>query len=331
MISLTASAQNVGIGTALPQATLDVKGNHRFGGISKYITYDSISGKIIWNNSNLYVPSSQYIMQHSASAEGLYYNNGQLEYKNQTGNPVFYTNWTNGNAFFSGNVSIGINTPVFPLSFSQNLGDKISLWSNSTNSYGFGIQSSLLQIHTDIAAADITFGYGSSASFTERMRIKGNGNVGIGTSVPSPTLDVAGTARATSITTNNLTVSSGGQPSDFLIKTDVAGTVGFRKGHKGLGLNYIIALQGVYPSQSAPFKGGETYIGEVKLFSGDFAPFGWAICNGQTLPVMGNELLFAVIGTTYGGDGVNNFSLPDMRDRTSVGVGANWYIGEPSN
>ncbi len=69
--------------------------------------------------------------------------------------------------------------PAFPLSFNQNLGDKISIWSNSANSYGFGIQSSLLQIHTDIAAADIAFGYGSSSSFTETMRIKGNGALSI--------------------------------------------------------------------------------------------------------------------------------------------------------
>ena len=77
------------------------------------------------------------------------------------------------------NVGIGTLTPAFPLSFNQNIGDKISIWSNSTNSYGFGIQSSLMQIHTDVAEADIAFGYGSSSSFTETMRIKGNGALSI--------------------------------------------------------------------------------------------------------------------------------------------------------
>jgi len=177
-------SQNLGVGTTNPQSTLDVRGNHRLGGMSKFITFDSVSGKITWSGSNLFVPVSQYIMQHSASSEGLYYGGGQLEYRNQIGSPAFFTNWINGNGYFANNLGIRNSSPAFPLSFDTGLGDKISLWSNSTNSYGFGIQGSLLQIHTDISAADIGFGYGSSSTFFETMRIKGNGSVGIGNNAP---------------------------------------------------------------------------------------------------------------------------------------------------
>jgi hypothetical protein len=96
-----------------------------------------------------------------------------------------------------GKVGIGTSVVGFPLSFSQTTGDKISLWSNSGTSYGFGIQGSQLQIHTDVFDADIVFGYVSSAAFSENMRIKGNGNVGIGTSSPGQRLSVTGNICAT--------------------------------------------------------------------------------------------------------------------------------------
>ena len=84
----------------------------------------------------------------------------------------------------NGNIGIGIANPGFLLNFPSALGNKISLYGNSGNHFGFGIQTSLLQIYTDNNLGDIAFGYGSSASFTERMRIKGNGNVGIGITTP---------------------------------------------------------------------------------------------------------------------------------------------------
>ncbi len=90
-----------------------------------------------------------------------------------------------------GNVGIGTATPGIPLTFADGLGDKISLFGQSGNTYGFGIQSSVLQIHTDGSGGDIAFGYGSSAAMVETMRVKGNGNVGIGID-PSYTLEVNG-------------------------------------------------------------------------------------------------------------------------------------------
>ena len=65
----------------------------------------------------------------------------------------------------------------------------------------------------------------------------------------------------------------------------------------------------------------DAYIGEIRLFAGVFAPQGWALCNGATLPITGNETLFGLIGTTYGGDGLSNFGLPDLRGRASLHVG----------
>lgn len=74
------------------------------------------------------------------------------------------------------NVGIGTTAPGFPLNFSNALGDKISLWGNAGNHYGFGIQSGLLQVHTEAVGSNIAFGYGSSSSFTERMQILNNGD-----------------------------------------------------------------------------------------------------------------------------------------------------------
>lgn len=85
----------------------------------------------------------------------------------------------------SGNVGIGTSTPGYPLSFPNTLGDKISLWGQSGAHYGLGIQGALLQIHADQINSSIAFGYGSSGSFTEVMRVKGNGTVGIGTTTPN--------------------------------------------------------------------------------------------------------------------------------------------------
>ena len=63
----------------------------------------------------------------------------------------------------------------------------------------------------------------------------------------------------------------------------------------------------------------DPFIGEIKLFAGTYDPAGWRSCLGQLLPIWGNEALFSLIGVTYGGDGVNNFALPDLRGRAPIG------------
>lgn len=91
------------------------------------------------------------------------------------------------------NVGIGTSNPDAPLSFGNIPGKKITFYSSSpSNQYGIGVQGGLLQIYSDAVGADIAFGYGTSAAFIERMRVKGNGNIGVGTSNPATRLDVAG-------------------------------------------------------------------------------------------------------------------------------------------
>jgi microcystin-dependent protein len=65
----------------------------------------------------------------------------------------------------------------------------------------------------------------------------------------------------------------------------------------------------------------QPYIGEVRMFGGSFAPAGWAFCNGQSISISENSTLFTLIGTTYGGDGVNTFNLPNLQGRLAVGMG----------
>jgi len=65
----------------------------------------------------------------------------------------------------------------------------------------------------------------------------------------------------------------------------------------------------------------QPFIGEVKIISWNFAPKGWAFCNGQLLPINQNQALFSILGTSYGGNGQTNFALPDMRGRAPIHTG----------
>lgn len=72
----------------------------------------------------------------------------------------------------------------------------------------------------------------------------------------------------------------------------------------------------------------EPFIGEIRLVAFNFAPLGWADCNGQILPIQQNVALFSLLGTTYGGNGVNTFALPNLQGRVAMHVGANHFLGE---
>jgi hypothetical protein len=140
-----------------------------------------------------------------------------------------------GEMFIANNGYVGLGSsfnqnalPFAPLSFASVLGEKISLWNGGSGSFGFGIQGSQLQIHTDVSASDIVFGSGPSASLTETMRIKGNGSVGIGTSSPQATFHVA----------------SGGFPSALIDSSSTAGTWADLRNTSAGGTNWLMISTG---------------------------------------------------------------------------------------
>jgi microcystin-dependent protein len=72
----------------------------------------------------------------------------------------------------------------------------------------------------------------------------------------------------------------------------------------------------------------EPFLSEIRIMSFEFAPKGWALCNGQLLPINQNQALFSLLGTTFGGDGRVNFALPDQRGRAPIHVGSGHTLGE---
>jgi microcystin-dependent protein len=89
-----------------------------------------------------------------------------------------------------------------------------------------------------------------------------------------------------------------------------------------LALNYDIAVTGPYPTS-----GIDPWVGQIAQYAGDFTPGGWLRAEGQILSIADYSTLYAVIGTTYGGDGVTTFALPNMQGRTAVGAGAGLALG----
>jgi len=117
---------------------------------------------------------------------------------------------------------------------------------------------------------------------------------------------------------NTLITSDG---TNWVTKTAITGTAGanaaFDNMQPYLTLNYCIATVGIFPSRS----GQNPFIGEVELFGFNFAPVGWAMCNGQLLQISTNQALYALLGNTYGGNGTTNFALPDLRGRMPINQG----------
>jgi microcystin-dependent protein len=72
----------------------------------------------------------------------------------------------------------------------------------------------------------------------------------------------------------------------------------------------------------------QPYVGEIRMFGGNFAPVGWALCQGQLIPISENETLFNLIGTTYGGDGQSTFALPNLQSRLPVHQGGGFTLAQ---
>lgn len=167
---------NVGIGTTNPTAKLEVNGSLKLTGGSPG------AGKFLISDPTGF--ASWYDLSPSLLPAGA---SGNTLRHNGTGwvaNSLLYNNGTN--------IGIGIQNPNAPLSFSTSLGNKIALWGDASGGhYGLGIQGSLMQLYSEGATSDIALGYGSSSAFTERMRVKGNGNVGVGVINPGASIEVA--------------------------------------------------------------------------------------------------------------------------------------------
>ncbi len=174
----------------------------------------------------------------------------------------------------------------------------------------------VLALRTDITP------HNEWSTFDGNIYSAGNRSVGIGTPAPLAKLDVNGTVRATGIT-----IPGFASLNNFVISS-LTGSLTTRKGFGGLGLNYIICMSGIYPTRDAGGSEISAMIGEVKLFAGNFAPSGWAICDGSIMPINQNQALFSILGTYYGGDGRTTFALPDLRNATAVGAGSFWQLGE---
>src|SRR3954471_17655382 len=73
---------------------------------------------------------------------------------------------------------------------------------------------------------------------------------------------------------------------------------------------------------------GSPYVGEIRMFAGNFQPAGWAFCSGRLIPISENDILFNLIGTTYGGDGQNTFALPNLQSRVPMHASGSHILGE---
>jgi microcystin-dependent protein len=145
------------------------------------------------------------------------------------------------------------------------------------------------------------------------------GRVAVGASNPLSPGAQRGTETET-LTVDQLPAHHHTLPPSADVTGDTGGGQPVNNVQPSLELNYIIATNGIYPSGGGSELNG-TIIGQVAQFAGNFAPAGFKIADGSLLAIEDHTALFTLIGTIYGGDGVTNFALPDLRGRTAIGAG----------
>jgi microcystin-dependent protein len=196
------------------------------------------------------------------------------------------------------------------------LGD-LGIFAGNFSPAGALAAGQLLPIQQDTALFSLlgtTYGGNGTSNFA-LPNLSGNALIGFGqgSGLDQQDLGALTGSSATTLTTAELPQSLGGTDQPF------------NNYQPSLAINYIIALQGIFPSPT----NGLTLdsLGVVLPFAGNFAPAGYAFADGQLLSIQQNTALFDILGTTYGGDGINTFALPDLRGRAIVGASPNDPVG----
>jgi len=309
------SAGKVGIGTTDPQQKLHVAGGYilanGLGNEQAYIGGDGTGADVQVGSFN------------SAVTNFAIWNESTKTRMNLFAKDIF--------AF--GNVGIGTTSPAAKLEVAD-----FPALTNDPVAIRISNLRSPLDLFWELRAYDSGSGgpfgrfsiFGGISGGADRLVITTTGNVGIGTIDPGAKLEVAGQVK----------ITEGGPGAGKVLTSDSTGLASWQTPSGGgetlpdsnmqpfLGINFIIALEGIFPSRNTSARsrttegsGLDPFIGEIIMFAGNFAPQGWAFCNGQLLPINQNQSLFAILGTVYGGDGRTTFALPDLRGRVPLHPG----------